>query len=161
MLSNKEDRFRDAKRALEAKFGPVDMSSSIMDFSHTDYYEEEFGSGLKRLFLTFKKTLPVNNIFEVKLVTCRLENRFFANNKRQVNIDPGYLSLSKLVLFSTKDYSHRIHLGKGIFAEVTLRFEKHSFMPWPWTYPDYATKEYIDFFNAVRQCYSKQLKGEA
>ncbi|MFN3467301.1 MAG: DUF4416 family protein, partial [Candidatus Brocadiales bacterium] len=50
-----------------------------------------------------------------------------ANPGRPVNIDPGYLTSSKLVLASTNDYSHRIYLKKGIYAEVTLRYVKGAF----------------------------------
>ena len=80
-----------------------------------------------------------------------------SNNKRRVNIDPGYISLDKLVLFTTKNYSHRIYLNEGIYAEVTLKFERKSFVPLPWTYPDYKTLEYIDFFNKIRETYKDQI----
>ena len=69
---------------------------------------------------------------------------------RTVNIDPGYITLSKLVLASTKDYSHRIYIGKGIYAETTLRFIHGSFKPIDTTYPDYRTQLAIDFFNRTR-----------
>jgi hypothetical protein len=78
---------------------------------------------------------------------------------RSVNIDPGYLDLAKLVLFSTKDYTHRIHVGKGIFAEVTLYFQDDSFNAWPWTYPDYKTKEYIGIFNTIRGIYKSKRRS--
>ena len=37
----------------------------------------------------------------------------FLNNRggRQMNIDPGIVSLSNITLASTKNYSHRIYLG--------------------------------------------------
>jgi len=34
-----------------------------------------------------------------------------------VNIDPGYISLGKLVLASTKDHAHRLYLGEGVYGE--------------------------------------------
>ena len=79
--------------------------------------------------------------------------------KRRVNIDPGYISQSKLVLATTKDHSHRIYLGQGIFAEVTLRYYKGTFRAWEWTYPDYASPPYIAIFNHIRKLYKEQLKG--
>jgi hypothetical protein len=76
--------------------------------------------------------------------------------KRTLNLDPGYLSLAKVVLASTKDYSHRLYLGRGIYGEVTLFFKDKSYNPYPWTYPDYRTPEYINFFNQMRKiCYNK------
>ena len=77
---------------------------------------------------------------------------------RIINIDPGYLDLSKLILASTKDYKHRIYLTKGIYAEVTLFYQDKTFCPWEWTYPDYKTGEYIEIFNRIRQIYAEQIK---
>ncbi|MEK6733229.1 MAG: DUF4416 family protein, partial [Candidatus Omnitrophota bacterium] len=77
---------------------------------------------------------------------------------RRINIDPGYISDSKLVLATTKDYFHRIYLTSGIYAEVTLRWRRGGFEPFEWTYPDYQSKEYIDIFNTIRKrlCKIKQ-----
>jgi len=82
--------------------------------------------------------------------------------KRDVNIDPGYLSLSKLVLASTKDFYHRLYLNHGIYAEITLVFKKetHSkggFQPIKWTYPDYASQEYRKIFNQIRGIYKGNI----
>jgi hypothetical protein len=74
-----------------------------------------------------------------------------------VNIDPGYLTLSKVVLATTKDYSHRLYLRDGIYAEVTLHYEAGAWRPWPWTYRDYASGQYLDFFERVRESLKQQL----
>ena len=94
----------------------------------------------------------------MKLFTNNLEQEFTSQGKRQINLDPGYIDLSKLVLATTKNHQHRLYLGQGIFAEVTLRFVRKSFRPWEWTYPDYRTDHYIRFFNQVRQTYLEQLR---
>jgi hypothetical protein len=65
--------------------------------------------------------------------------------------------LAKLVLATTKDRQHRLYLGQGIYAEVTLRFTGGRFVPWEWTYPDYRTPDYLAFFDAVRRRYRQQL----
>jgi len=145
---------------LERKYGQVDFVSSIMDFFHTRYYEKELGSALKRIFFTFEKPLNPENLFKVKLHTRKLESLFLNENKRQVNIDPGYLTLEKIVLFTTKNYGHRIYVGRGIFAESTLKYENNTFTPWPWTFPDYKTTSYIDFFNSVRQSYREEISSK-
>ena len=80
---------------------------------------------------------------------------------RPINLDPGYLASSKLVLASTKDYSHRTYLKKGIYAEVTLKYAKGAFEPLPWTFPDYRSKGYIDFFTETRTLYMKKLRGQS
>jgi hypothetical protein len=76
---------------------------------------------------------------------------------RVVNIDPGYLTLSKVVLATTKDYSHRLYLRDGIYAEVTLHYESGVWRPWPWTYRDYASGQYSEFFERVRESLKQQL----
>ncbi len=161
LISNDAGLFDKIKLILEKKFhNTVDFESPLLDFIHTDYYNEEMGFNLKRKFLSFKRKVPLENIEKVKLLAKAVENRTSINGKRTINIDPGYLDLSKLVLFSTKDYSHRIYISKGIFAEVTLYYKDKKFNPWPWTYPDYKTKEYISVFDSIRELYKKQISGQ-
>jgi len=125
-----------------------------MKFNHTDYYAAQMGTNLKRKFISFSKAIPIQELYRIKLYTNRLETRFLMAKLRQVNIDPGYLDLAKLVLATTKDYAHRIFLGKGIFAEIALTYRANSFSPNEWTYPDYRSKEYIDIFNQIRKLYN-------
>ena len=159
LLFNDPDRYNAAKKALTKVFGRIDFESGSLDFVHTSYYNEEMGPGLKRRFLSFERLCDLNNICAVKVRTNALEKRYAKEGRRTINIDPGYLDLSKLVLFSTKDYSHRIYLGKGIFAEVTLFYQGNNFNPWPWTYPDYKSKEYLDIFRTIRKLLQKAAKS--
>lgn len=149
---DKEVFFR-VKDKLKKKFGQVDFESPALSFNYTDYYAKELGQDLTRSFVSFKKLIPAQQLYKVKRYTNRIERRFSRENKRCINIDPGYLDLAKLVLASTKDFSHRIYLHKGIFAEITLFFKDGSFRPWEWTYPDYRTPEYIGIFNRIRSLY--------
>ncbi|MFQ5836184.1 MAG: DUF4416 family protein, partial [bacterium] len=119
------------------------------------------GSNLKRKFISFQALIDPAEIREIKLFTNQFEQDFLhpGTHDRRINLDPGYLNLSKLVLASTKDYQHRIYLGRGIYAEVTLRYKKEKgFKPWEWTYPDYRTREYLEIFNHLREIYQGQLK---
>ena len=68
---------------------------------------------------------------------------------RPLNLDPGYITLAKLVLASTKDHAHRIYLGDGIYAEVTLAYRDRRWQPLEWTYPDYRRDDYQQFFTDV------------
>ena len=96
----------------------------------------------------------------IKIKTNYIENDFFTvNGNRTINLDPGYIALSKLVLASVKERPQRICIGDGIFAEITLYFEKKSFRAWERTYPDYASSEYISYLNNVRNIYAENLKG--
>ncbi|MFH1791485.1 MAG: DUF4416 family protein [Candidatus Omnitrophota bacterium] len=157
VLSGDAGLFGGAARCLERKYGPVDMESSVMPFAETDYYEDELGKGLLRVFFSFRDLVPLEQAFVSKIVSGRVERKFSKDNRRRVNIDPGYVSAGKLVLFTTKDYSHRIHVARGIYAEVTLKFEKKEFQPWPWTYPDFKTAPYRRFFEKVRAEFMKQV----
>jgi hypothetical protein len=148
----------DSSRAdLERLFGRIDLASPVTEFTHTAYYEKEMGPKLKRQYLSFDRLRSLKGIFALKLRTNAIERRRSQGGARTVNIDPGYLDLGKLVLFSTKDYSHRIYLDKGIFAEVTLFYKDKSYNTWPWTYPDYRSSQAIGFFNSVRSLYKAKI----
>lgn len=150
----KEEKFlRHAEDELKKRYGRCEAASVTLPFDYTDYYEEEFGAPLERKLICFKKLPDSDKIPEVKVETNNIETALSFNGKRMVNIDPGYITEAKLVLLTTKDYSHRVYLGGCIFAEATLFFQNNTFNPWPWTYPDYASKEMIDYFNKVRKIY--------
>jgi len=139
---------------LEKIFGQCDIRSNIFPFDFTQYYENEMGKNLQKIFVSFEKLLIPENCFEWKLLTNDIEKQFsrhIGKPSRTVNIDPGYLGLSKIVLLTTKDYSHRIYLGKGIYAEVSLIWKQKKFQPLPWTYPDYRTELALKFFEDMRK----------
>ena len=156
LLSSDKTLFQKVKKVLQEIFGPVDFESDMLEFTHTDYYAQELGANLKRKFLSFERCIGLKNIYKVKLRTNLVEKRFSKSGKRSVNIDPGYVDLSKVVLFSTKDYSHRICLNNGIFAEATLFYKDKKFNPWPWTYPDYKSQAYVSILNLMRDIYKNQ-----
>lgn len=151
------EKYSAVKKSLARLFGRIDFESEKFDFTYTSYYNEEMGSGIKRAFLSFERLVNLKNICAVKVKTNRIEKQFSRLGKRTVNIDPGYLNMAKLILFSTKDYSHRIYLDKGIFAESTLVYKDNSFNSWPWTYPDYKSAEYTNIFGSIREIYRKQV----
>ena len=158
MISERKPLFDAAQRELMAQFGPLDYESALMPWEFTDYYCPEMGENLLRKFITFQSLIDPIRLAEVKLFTNSLEGRFKEGEKRKINLDPGYLDSAKLVLATTKDRDHRIYIGQGIFAEVTLHFRGKSFRAWEWTYPDYATPEYIAIFNEIRGLYREQMK---
>ena len=148
----------EAQVRLSQEFGPIDYESEILPFDHTTYYVAEFGENLKRRFVAFEKLVHPGRLVEIKLLTNALEMEWAVEGKRRINIDPGYVSQSKLVLATTKNHAHRIYLGQGIYAEVTLHFRDGAFRAWPWTYPDYASPPLIAIFNHIRGLYVKQLR---
>lgn len=155
-----EDRLRRAASLLSQAFGPLDYRSELLPFTHTDYYTPEFGAPLMRVIVAFEQLVDPALLPDIKHQTNQLERADAAQGRRWVNMDPGYVSLSRLVLATTKDHAHRIYLRDGIYAEVTLRYQGGTFRPWPWTYPDYASPPYIAIFNAIRARYLHQLRAE-
>lgn len=153
-----ECAFKKAALLLKRRFGEIDFESDSLPFSHTIYYKAEFGSCLKRKFISFKKPILPASLPQIKIATNKIEKKISRGANRLVNIDPGYLDLAKVVLASTKDYKHRLYLDKGIYAEVTLFYREKSFSPWEWTYPDYASSEYIAIFNRIREIHSACLR---
>ncbi len=145
---------------LEDVAGPVDMISTWLDFDYTDYYAKEMGSSLFRKVFVFKKMIAQKNLAAIKEKTNAIEKQFAQSKRRCVNIDPGYLLASRFVLATGKDYSHRIYIGKNIYADLTLMYTKsQGFVTLDWTYPDYASKHLIDFLSKVRNKYLLDLKA--
>ncbi|MGR3220080.1 MAG: DUF4416 family protein [Candidatus Anammoxibacter sp.] len=162
MLSSLPGIFKTAESKLAEQYGPIDIESELIPFTFTEYYKKETGDNISRKFLSFKNLIEPEDIASIKIDTNNLETTIsdegVYNVPRIINLDPGYICNSKLILATTKDYSHRIYLQKGIFAEITLQYHSKpgSYKPQPWTFPDYQTKEYIVFFNKVRTCYFKK-----
>jgi hypothetical protein len=147
----------EAKALLLEAYGPVDMRTEPVDFTYTDYYEAEMGSGLKRCFLSFLELVDPAELAPIKLATNQMESRLAVGGQRTVNIDPGYVARDNLILATTKPAAHRPYLGRGIYAELTYRWRRGGFEPLEWTYPDYREPVHRAFFNTVRKRYLEQL----
>ncbi len=154
MLSKEETLFDRTIDELTGFFGaPLTMSRSV-PWEHSSYYEVELGRNLLRKFVFFSRLMDPGDLVESKRLTMRIERDLGeeADEKisRRINIDPGYMTRAKLVLGTSKDFSHRIYIGGGIYAEVTLYFKDGSFRPFFYTYRDYKDEENISLFNEVR-----------
>jgi hypothetical protein len=137
------------------EFGEPGCSSPVLLFDFTDYYAADMGSPLFRRFYLYPPPFDPARLADVKLRTNALEaeaaRKLDLGVRRPLNLDPGYLTPSKVVLASTKDHAHRIYLRDGIYAEVTLHYQNKSYRSWPWTFPDYRSEPYIRFFNEARR----------
>ena len=143
---------------IEDLHSSCDMRSEIYEFSvFTSYYEQEMNDRLKKYFVSFEKLFNPEELPYLKVKTNMIEEEYLVNGKRRVNIDPGYITQAKVVLATTKNYSHRIYLGKGIFGDVHMQYSNNSYQPQSWTYPDYKDAQNIIFFNQVRRRYLEQL----
>jgi hypothetical protein len=143
---------------LKEKFGEIDLISEVMPFDYSAYYNEEMGSGLKRFWISFKDLIFTGELADIKVWTYSVEVGFMVDGKRQINIDPGFISQANVILASTKDFSHRIYLSKGIYAEVTTIYSsKSGFVKLPWSYPDYMSETAKNFLMKARALLSALL----
>ena len=153
--------FQEIVNLLAEKLGSVDMVSPWLSFDETDYYHAEMGFPLFRRLVAFDKLIEQETLPEAKIFTNDIEAHFSHKGRRTVNIDPGYLLAERLVLATGKNFTHRIYLKKGIYADLTLIYQRGRFRPLEWTYPDYAGTAIIGFLRTVRDRYLFQLKNGA
>ncbi len=158
LFTSKKDMIESAARVLVEKFGTIELISPWFDFDFTNYYEKEMGNPLFRRIFSFKSLIEQDDLADIKLVTNEIEKMFTVESLRQVNIDPGYLTLERLVLATGKNYTHRIYIGKCIYADLTLIYTGNGFQTLPWTYPDYASENIKKFLISVRSKYLLDLK---
>jgi len=147
-----------AKEVLSGRFGPIDHESDSIPFDFTTYYQKELGPDIIRQYISFKKLINPGELSSIKRGTNRMEEDLSEGVVRKVNLDPGYLDLSKMVLATTKDATYRVYLGEGISGQSTYYFERGTYRPWEWTYADYRTDTAIEFFNRVRGDYKRHWR---
>ena len=148
---------QEAVRSLSESFGSVDMVSPWLPFDQTDYYTAEMGAPLFRRFISFDELIQQDDLADIKRHANDLEGQFAKQRKRLVNIDPGYMLAERFVLATGKNYTHRIYLRAGIYADLTLIYHNGRFRPLDWTYPDYAGEATINFLQSIRDRYMFQL----
>jgi hypothetical protein len=153
--------FAELATRLAARFSPPDLVSPWIPFAYTAYYEKEMGAPLWRRVLAFTGLIAQEGLAQIKLETNAMEHDFRAQGRRRVNIDPGYLLLERFVLATGKNFSHRIYIGQGIYADLTLVFRHGAFHALPWTYPDYADAPLSGFLQRVRGKYAADLAAAA
>ena len=161
------------QRRLSEEFGPIDVVADIQPFDFTHYYDDEMGPGLYRGFVAFERLIDPQRLAEIKIKTNELEEQCARGVReggeswavaapspaRPVNLDPGYLAPSKLILASMKDFSHRIYMRGGVYAEITLQY-RNGWRTLPWTFPDYGSGRYDDFFTRAREALRRQERKE-
>ena len=144
-----------AQQRAESQWGPLALSSERFEFTETGYYERSMGSDLRKTFFAFERLRDPAELASIKLQTNAWELEYAQlvehAEERPLNLDPGYLSQAKLVLATTKDRDHRIYIGQGICAEVTITYRRDSgWVGREWTYPDYLRGDYHEFFDRCR-----------
>ena len=124
-----------------------------MPFDMTHYYDEEMGTPLSRQFVSFAESICPDELAAAKVKTNEIEADISSSSgsrRRAINLDPGYLTPASLILASCKNFSHRIYLDRGVWAEVTLIYRAGNWEPLSWTFPDFASGRYDDFLTNAR-----------
>jgi hypothetical protein len=150
---------------LAAAYGPLDgaLESALLPFPETRTYARDMGPDLRRKFYFLEAPFPQNGLAAVKLRAIEIEERARQLEdwpvERPLNVDPGLLNDCRVILATTKDHSHRIYRGDGIWEEVTLVFTGGRFEPLPWTFPDFRRPDYHEVFERARKKHLEYLAG--
>ena len=146
--------FPDSVRSrLESLYGPISVITPSIPFDFTDYYVPEMGEGIERFFIAFDNLIPPDSLADVKTATDALELEEAEEGRRKINLDPGLITEGNVILATTKNRSHRIAIGRSLYAEVTLIYHSHGFETFPWTYADYRSERVQNELLALRKRY--------
>ncbi len=152
-----------ARERIVRDWGAIALESAPFEFNQTDYYQSTMGPGLSKTFLACAPLADAGEVADWKFTSNAWEEEYAAlaghEEPRPLNLDPGYLTLAKLVLASTKDHAHRMYLGRGMYAEVTLYYKQRHWQGHDFTFPDYRRADYHAFFDQCRG-YLKGMKAE-
>jgi hypothetical protein len=161
LLAASTELLAEARTALADAVAPIALATVASPWMRSEYYRREMGAEIWRQYLALDALMGPHDLAELKRLTNQLEERWRGEGGRLVNIDPGYLDLLRVVLASTKDAAHRVAIAPGFYAEATLHFVQGHFVAWPYTYPDYAGDDAVDFFTLVRERWrtERELKG--
>ncbi|HON59869.1 MAG TPA: DUF4416 family protein [Smithella sp.] len=158
VLARDVSSLNDAVELLCRSYGVADFISEMKPFDYTDYYRDEMGDNISRRFLGMEKLIPPEMLPDIKRAANAIEDRFSCDSRRRVNIDPGYISKTNLILATGKNFTHRIYLRDGIYADLTLIYQGKRFRELPWTYPDYAAEKQKQMMGKIREKYLLQLR---
>jgi hypothetical protein len=168
MLAGDPAAFDAARAPLEQLLGAIEFESPLWPFDKTAYYTATMGAGLQRRFYSFERLADAAALVAWKLATNALEPELAVklarpsslpldkgeiqrgSPARPINLDPGYITGSKLVLASTKNFAHRIYLRDGIYAEITLQYRADGWVGHQFTFPDFKSGRYDEFLSKVR-----------
>ena len=160
LLYSQTEIFERVRKTLHDKFGSEEVVMEPIPFVWTQYYQKEVGSAPWRAFVSYENLIPRESLVEVKRYTNELEMAFSQDGLRPINIDPGYLTLGQFFLATTKDQRQRVYIREGIYVEPTLFYQDSKYRPFEWTYPDYRSEDYGNYFEAVRVKLAFQLRQD-
>ena len=133
-----------ARERLHRRLRPIRAREPDLSVRRDELLRTDDGPGLGTTFLTFQQQYDPGETAATKLATNAWEAEYAALGRhpesRPLNLDPGYLTSAKLVLSSTKDHTHRLYLGQGIFGEVTLFYRHGAWRDHEFTFPELSPR---------------------
>jgi len=159
IFSKKKDLIILTLNEIKNNYGEFSWLTPFFPFISTRYYEKEFGDNLIRIIAALYNLIEQDRLVETKKFAFQLEKKLAEKGKRLVNIDPGMITAERLILATGKNFTHRIYLGEGIYADLNLIFQKKSFRSLAWTFPDYGSREFISLFNNARDTYLRRIQN--
>lgn len=147
-------------KILTDEFGEIDDVSEEFSFSaeFSTYYDEEIGGeGLRRIY-SFRELVDPSRQADIKTRTNEIEADFSIDEKRKINLDPGFINHGRLMLATTKETGFRVPLKDGIYTELTLFWARGGWQKFPWTYRDYQSERVQKFITKVRKSYLAERK---
>ena len=143
---------------IQERWGAIDFNGQDHPFDVTDYYQAEMGLDIRRRLVSFSELIAPEGIVAAKLNCNDIEEELGSNHRRRVNLDVGYLDHSKFVLASCKFAGQKIHLGRGVYADLMARYQAGHYRPFEWTFPDFRDGRYDSELSHIRRTYLDQLR---
>lgn len=150
-----------AREGVTLLYGEIERESPSYPFDFTNYYHD-IAPSLSRCFFSFKGLRHPAALVDWKIAAISLEGGSSKRERtegRRVNIDPGYLDGARIVLASTKDNAQRIYIRDNIFAEVTICRKRGAWEKFSYTFPDFKSGLYDDFWDIVRADWQRDRRN--
>lgn len=158
LLSSQPELAVEAAAQLAGPWGGVDLLGEPQSFDHSSYYEKEMGAGLQRRFCSFGDLIAADKLVALKEKAWEIEQQYMVGGHRQVNLDPGMLDATKVVLASFKPGPQKLYLGGGVWADMVLFFTNRAYQPLLWTFPDLREGPHLELFTRARRRYKELLR---
>jgi len=141
---------REAAAAFAEPWGGVALWGEAAPFDPTGYYAPELGADLTRAFGA-AGLAPADALPELKARAWAVERDYARAGRRRVNLDPGLLDATKLVLASFKPGPQKLYLGDGVWADVVLYLDHGRLGPLPWTFADLREGPHVTWAGRARE----------
>lgn len=147
IMFSTRDIYEKALNDLIEKFGEIKKQSFEYDFTKfTSYYEKEMGKNIIKKIIIFKKHINKEELADIKLFTTEIEEKYSENNKRKINLDPGYLTNKEVVLASfKKGTGYKEQISDKVWVHKVLEFKENKAIEFWHTFPDYKGEEVKEF----------------